>query len=63
MILTTLLIVVGVLLVVGLILAWASVRVLREYERGVVFRLGRLTDQKGPGVVVLVPFSSTGWSG
>jgi regulator of protease activity HflC (stomatin/prohibitin superfamily) len=45
---------VGVLL--GLILASASVRVLREYERGVVFRLGRLTDQKGPGVILLIPF-------
>jgi regulator of protease activity HflC (stomatin/prohibitin superfamily) len=32
-----------------------SVRVLREYERGVVFRLGRLMDQRGPGLVLLVP--------
>jgi regulator of protease activity HflC (stomatin/prohibitin superfamily) len=30
--------------------------VLREYERGVVFRLGRLTAQRGPGVVLLIPF-------
>jgi regulator of protease activity HflC (stomatin/prohibitin superfamily) len=36
--------------------AAASVRILREYERGVVFRLGRLLPQKGPGVVLLVPF-------
>ena len=28
---------------------------LREYERGVVFRLGRLVDQKGPGLVLLIP--------
>ncbi len=33
----------------------ASIRVLREYERGVVFRLGRLMDQSGPGLVLLVP--------
>jgi regulator of protease activity HflC (stomatin/prohibitin superfamily) len=33
----------------------ASVRVLREYERGVVFRLGRVIDLKGPGVALLVP--------
>ena len=33
-----------------------SLRVLREYERGVVFRLGRLLPVKGPGPVVLVPF-------
>jgi regulator of protease activity HflC (stomatin/prohibitin superfamily) len=31
------------------------VRVLREYERGVVFRLGRVIDQKGPGLVLLIP--------
>jgi len=36
-------------------LAGASVRVLREYERAVVFRLGRLTGQRGPGVVLLIP--------
>jgi regulator of protease activity HflC (stomatin/prohibitin superfamily) len=36
-------------------LAGASVRVLREYERGVVFRLGRVIDQKGPGLVLLIP--------
>jgi regulator of protease activity HflC (stomatin/prohibitin superfamily) len=30
-------------------------RILREYERGVVFRLGRLLEQKGPGVVFLIP--------
>src|SRR3954447_1597220 len=33
----------------------ASVRVLREYERGVVFRLGRVMRQRGPGLVFLMP--------
>ena len=28
---------------------------LREYDRGVVFRLGRLIEQKGPGLVLLIP--------
>src|SRR5665213_2106465 len=56
MILTAVLIGLGVLLLVALTLAAASARVLREYERGVVFRLGRLLDQKGPGVVLLIPF-------
>ena len=42
------------LLLVG-VLAGASVRVLREYERAVVFRLGRLTGQRGPGLVLLIP--------
>ena len=32
-----------------------SVRVLREYERAVVFRLGRLLPVKGPGLVILLP--------
>jgi regulator of protease activity HflC (stomatin/prohibitin superfamily) len=36
-------------------LAAASVRVLREYERGVVFRLGRVTAERGPGLVLLIP--------
>jgi regulator of protease activity HflC (stomatin/prohibitin superfamily) len=57
MILTVLLILVAVIVLVGLVLASASVRVLREYERGVVFRLGRLVDQRGPGVVLLLPFA------
>jgi regulator of protease activity HflC (stomatin/prohibitin superfamily) len=36
-------------------LAACSVRVLREYERAVVFRLGRLIGQKGPGLILLIP--------
>jgi regulator of protease activity HflC (stomatin/prohibitin superfamily) len=43
------------LVTAALVLAAASVRVLREYERGVVFRLGRVTDQRGPGLIFLVP--------
>ena len=39
--------------VVGLL---SSLRILWEYERGVVFRLGKLTRAKGPGVVFLVPY-------
>jgi regulator of protease activity HflC (stomatin/prohibitin superfamily) len=52
-------IVVGVFLVLlffGAIGLGASVRVLREYERGVVFRLGRLIATKGPGLILLIPF-------
>jgi len=44
-----------VLFVLALAAAAASIRVLREYERAVVFRLGRLIGAKGPGVVLLVP--------
>jgi regulator of protease activity HflC (stomatin/prohibitin superfamily) len=48
-------IVLVVLLVIGVTLLGASVRVLREYERGVVFRLGRVMDLRGPGLILLVP--------
>ena len=34
----------------------AAVKILREYERGVVFTLGRFTGVKGPGLILLVPF-------
>jgi regulator of protease activity HflC (stomatin/prohibitin superfamily) len=48
----------GVIVVVAffaLIAVGTSVRVLREYERGVIFRLGRLIAQKGPGLILLIP--------
>jgi regulator of protease activity HflC (stomatin/prohibitin superfamily) len=47
----------ALVVLVGLVvaLAAASVRVLREYERAVVFRLGRLLGQRGPGLVLLIP--------
>jgi regulator of protease activity HflC (stomatin/prohibitin superfamily) len=54
---TAVLMVLVVLVVLMLSLAGASVRVLREYERGVVFRFGRLVAQKGPGIVLLVPIA------
>jgi regulator of protease activity HflC (stomatin/prohibitin superfamily) len=48
----------GILIVLAffaLIAVGASVRILREYERGVIFRLGRLIAQKGPGLILLIP--------
>ena len=56
MIVTILVIVLAAGMLLGLIAAAASVRILREYERAVVFRLGRLLEQRGPGVVLLIPF-------
>jgi regulator of protease activity HflC (stomatin/prohibitin superfamily) len=44
-----------VLLFFGAIALGSSVRILREYERGVIFRLGRLIAQKGPGLILLIP--------
>ena len=49
----TMMIVIAVLI---LIFLYGSIRVLREYERGVVFTLGRYTGTKGPGLFLLVPF-------
>ena len=43
-----------VLIFVVFILA-SAIRVLREYERGVIFRLGRLIGAKGPGLIILIP--------
>jgi regulator of protease activity HflC (stomatin/prohibitin superfamily) len=50
-------VVVAIVIIVALLaaLAGASIRILREYERAVVFRLGRLIGQKGPGIVLLIP--------
>ena len=43
-------------LVLFLFILANSLRVLREYERGVVFRLGRYVGTRGPGLIILVPF-------
>jgi len=44
------------LLIIAVIILASMVRVLREYERGVIFRLGRLIGVKGPGLIILIPF-------
>jgi regulator of protease activity HflC (stomatin/prohibitin superfamily) len=48
--------VVIVLLIIVLVFLFSAVKVAREYERGVVFRLGRLLGIKGPGLFILIPF-------
>ena len=45
-----------VLFIVGVLFLMAAVKVAREYERGVVFRLGRLIGLRGPGLFLLIPF-------
>jgi regulator of protease activity HflC (stomatin/prohibitin superfamily) len=52
---TAVLVFLVVLVAVLATLAASSVRILREYERAVVFRLGRLIGQKGPGLILLIP--------
>lgn len=39
-----------------LVLIVSAVKILKEYERGVVFRLGRLVGARGPGLIILIPF-------
>jgi regulator of protease activity HflC (stomatin/prohibitin superfamily) len=43
------------LIFMGLLILGQAIRVLREYERGVIFRLGRLVGAKGPGLIILIP--------
>ncbi|HET7035455.1 MAG TPA: slipin family protein [Thermomicrobiaceae bacterium] len=50
------LVVIGILVVLALIIFSATVKVVQEYERGVVFRLGRLAGVRGPGLILLVPY-------
>jgi regulator of protease activity HflC (stomatin/prohibitin superfamily) len=53
--LTTLIIILVLLLVLVFIIA-SAIRIVREYERAVIFRLGRCIGAKGPGIVFLIPF-------
>jgi len=43
------------LIIFLIILAAAAIKILREYERGVIFRLGRLIGAKGPGIIFIIP--------
>ena len=54
-VLAAVVVLVCVVAIVTVTLTAASVRILREYERAVVFRLGRLLGEKGPGLVLLIP--------
>ncbi|MEO0077048.1 MAG: slipin family protein [candidate division WOR-3 bacterium] len=45
-----------VLVILILIILSTMIKILREYERGVIFRLGRLIGVKGPGLIILIPF-------
>lgn len=44
-----------ILVFFGIIILSNAIRILREYERGVIFRLGRLIGGKGPGIIFLIP--------
>jgi regulator of protease activity HflC (stomatin/prohibitin superfamily) len=44
------------LIVIFVIFIFSAVKILNEYERGVIFRLGRVIATKGPGLIILIPF-------
>jgi regulator of protease activity HflC (stomatin/prohibitin superfamily) len=50
------LVVLGVVIVFAIIVLFSAIKVVQEYERGVVFRLGRLLGPRGPGLILLIPF-------
>lgn len=54
--LSTLGCIVGFIVLLFVVLASASIRIVQEYERGVIFRLGRLVGAKGPGLFFIIPF-------
>jgi len=49
-------ILIGVVVVVLFLIVTMAVKVVTEYERGVIFRLGRLVGAKGPGLFLIIPF-------
>ena len=46
---------IGVIIFIAIFILTSAIKILREYERGVVFRLGRLIGAKGPGIILLIP--------
>ncbi len=45
----------GIIIILAIAFLFMAVKVLNEYERAVVFRLGRIIDHKGPGIIFLIP--------
>jgi regulator of protease activity HflC (stomatin/prohibitin superfamily) len=45
----------AVIVVLGIFFLSSAIRILNEYERGVIFRLGRVLGAKGPGLIILIP--------
>jgi regulator of protease activity HflC (stomatin/prohibitin superfamily) len=43
------------IIIIGIFILANAIRILREYERGIIFRLGRLIGTKGPGLILLIP--------
>ncbi len=45
----------GIIILLVLMFLFMAIKILNEYERGVIFRLGRIIDHKGPGIIILIP--------
>jgi regulator of protease activity HflC (stomatin/prohibitin superfamily) len=45
----------GIIILLVLMFLFMAIKILNEYERGVIFRLGRIIDHKGPGIILLIP--------
>ncbi len=45
----------GIIILLILMFLFMAIKILNEYERGVIFRLGRVIDYKGPGIIILIP--------
>jgi len=50
---------IGPVILVLVLFLFSAIRILKEYQRGVVFTLGRFTGVKGPGLIILIPFIQT----
>src|SRR6202140_489231 len=55
------LIIVVAIVVIGFMLLSSTVKIVQEYERGVIFRLGRLVGARGPGLFFLIPGAEAMW--
>jgi regulator of protease activity HflC (stomatin/prohibitin superfamily) len=49
-------VIIGIVVLVVIIILSMAIKIVPEYERGVLFRLGRLVGQRGPGLFVIIPF-------
>ena len=45
----------GIIIFLVVVFLFMAIKILNEYERGVIFRLGRVIDYKGPGLIILIP--------
>jgi regulator of protease activity HflC (stomatin/prohibitin superfamily) len=50
------LVVIGIIVFILIIVLSATIKIVQEYERGVVFRVGRIVGPRGPGIILLIPF-------